>query len=311
MEMTLEKTVRQAKKRKAVAGFIAAVWITGFPVWTSSAAEVEPIPCKIGYSIKTIVDVDARDMEAAFRVWSRELAAQYGFQVDTVLYDSTDKLIADFRSKKLDFAAVTSLEFLRVAKVINVKPEVTQCRNGKSFVKYLLLVSAEERKKGLAGLKSKRLSLPKGNALASVFLDANLMKAGLPASGTFFSDIRERGKETQAVLDVFFGQADACVVSEDAFRVMKEMNPQIGDKLHVAAESQALITSIGFFRPDWPEAYKRRGIEAMRSDAFKRHERGRQIMLLLNVERIDVITDDQLKETRALLAEYERLKKNR
>jgi len=94
--------------------------------WNARAEKAEPIPCMIGYSVKSLPDVDSRDIEAAFRVWSQELAAQHGFHVETVLYDSTDKLVADFMAKKLDFAAITSIEFLRAVKTLKVKPELTQ-----------------------------------------------------------------------------------------------------------------------------------------------------------------------------------------
>jgi len=63
--------------------------------------------------------------------------------------------------------------------------------------------------------------------------------------------------------------------------------------------------------PDWPEEYKKRAIEAMKSDTFRRHERAKQIMLLFNIEKIDVITNDQLENTRKLLADYDRLKRKK
>jgi len=276
---------------------------------SASAAPTGPIPGMIGYSVKIMADVDSRDIEAAFRVWSQELAAQYGFHIETVLYDSTDKLAADFLAKKIDFAVVTSIEFLRAAKTLKVKPEVTQYRNGKSFVRFLVLADAADMKKGLAGLKNKKLSVPKGNALATMFLDTQLMKSGLLPSASFFSVIQEKTRESQAILDVFFGHSNACVVSDTVFSTMKEMNPQIGRKLQIMAESPELIASIGFFRPDWPGEYKKKAIEAMKSDTFRRHERAKQIMLLFNIEKIDVIADDQLESTRKLLVDYDRLKR--
>ena len=188
---------------------------------------------------------------------------------------------------------------------------MTIWRNGKKFVKFLVLADTEDLKNGLAGLKNKKLSVLKSNAMGTMFLDTHLMKAGFSASDVFFSSIQERGKESQAILDVFFGQAEVCIVTDAAFNTMKEMNPQVGRKLRIIAESPELISSIGFFRPDWPPDYKKRVIEGMRSDALKRHERGRQIMLLFNIEKIDLITDDQLESTRKLLADYDRLKRKK
>lgn len=82
----------------------------------------------------------------------------------------------------------------------------------------------------------------------------------------------------------------------------KVESPQTSFESPVKASGQA---------PDWLEEYKKRAIEAMKSDAFRRHERAKQIMLLFNIEKIDVITDDQLENTRKLLADYDRLKRKK
>ncbi len=274
------------------------------------AAKPQKIPCNAGYSVKTAPDVDPRDAEAALRAWAQELSGYYGFHVEAVLYDSVDKLVADFVAKKIDFAAMTSVEYLRAAKTLKVKPELTQYRNGKSFVKYLVLANADVQKKGLAGLKNKKLSILKNSNLDRMFLDTRLMQADLPPAESFFSATREKNKESQVILDVFFGHADICVVTDTAFQTMKEMNPEVGRKLHVMAESPDLIATIGVFRPDWPLEYKHKAIKDLSSN-FQSYERGRQIMLIFNVEKITAITDDQLDNVRKLVADYDRLSKKR
>jgi len=281
-----------------------AVWLR-----SACAAQKESVPCIVGYSEQTVPDIDSRDLEAAFRLWSQELASQYGFNVETILYGSTEKLIADFLAKKLDFVGMTSIEFLRAAKTLKVKPEMTQYRNGKSVVRYLVLADASVQKKGLAGLKNKKLSILKNNTLAQMFLDTSLMKAGLVSSESFFSAVQEKSKESQAILDVFFGKSDICIVTDSAFQTMKEMNPQVGYKLRVMAESPELVATIGFFRPDWPPEYKQRAMEVLKSDVLKRHERGKQITLLFNIEKVDVLYEEQLDSIKKLLADYDRLRK--
>jgi len=315
----IENVQKKSNREKLFSRVLAMIMIFSLPVLLSNgifsrdvqAAKTEPILCTVGYSVKTIADIDSRDIEAAFRVWSQELGVQHGFNVQTVLYDSTDKLVADFLAKKLDFAAITSIEFLRAQKILKVKPELTQFRNGKAFVKYLVLADVDDLKTGVPGLKNKRLSMVKSDMLGTMFLDTYLMKTGLPSSNSFFSAVLERSKESQAILDVFFNQSDVCIVSDFAFHTMKEMNPQVGRKMRVLAESPELISSIGFFRPDWPQEYKKRALEGMRSEELRRHERGKQIMLLFNIEKIDLITDEQLENTRKLLADYDRLKKKK
>jgi ABC-type phosphate/phosphonate transport system substrate-binding protein len=273
-----------------------------------SAAGPYATPFSVGYSIKSIAGVDPTDIEAALRIWSDDIGRQHGFRVETTLYESVDKLSSEFVNKKLDFALMTTIDYLRMKDILKVKPELTQLQNGKTTVKYLVLATADFQEKGLAGLKSKKLAILKTDHLGLMFLDTLLMQSKLPRAEYYFAETRWKLKQSQAILDVFFGQADICVVTDSAFQTMTELNPKVRSKLRVIAESPDLIGIVGFFRPDYPPDHKQRAIQGMSSD-FKHNERGRQIMLLFNVERMAAITDSQLESARELLAEYSRLKR--
>lgn len=274
------------------------------------AAEREKIRCNVGYSIKSIADVDTRDAEAALRVWAREMADPFGFEVEATLYESVDKLITDFLDKKLDFIMINSVEYLRTPTLNKAKPEMTRVRSNKTTVKYVLLTQAQGNSKGLTGLKNKNLSIAKVNHLGLTFVSVQLMQAGLPDAERFFSTIQYKTKESQAILAVFFGQAEACLVSDTAFNTMKELNPQVGQKLRILAESPELIETVGFFRKDYPLSHKERLIKGMKG-GIKSHERGKQIMLLFNVDYLDVIKEGEFDSARKLLADYDRLKKRK
>ncbi len=281
----------------------------GIILFTAPSAGAQTI-CNVGYSVKSMADVDPRDAEAALRVWAQEFGNQYGFIVHTSLYDSVDKMVADFVGQKLDFCAMTSIDYLRRVKTLNVKPEVAQFRNGKPTVKYLVLTGADYPKKSLAGFKNKKMSILKTNHLGLLFLNTRLMQEKMPPAEKFFSATHERSKESQAILDVFFGQSDICVVTASSYRTMKELNPQVERKLHVMAESPELVNTVGFFRSDFPPAIKERAIQGMSSE-YKHHARGKQIMLLFNIEKMGLINDSQLDSVRKLLADYEKLKRKK
>ena len=63
-------------------------------------------------------------------------------------------------------------------------------------------------------------------------------------------------------LQVFFGQADAALVSKAAFDLACELNPQLTKKVAVLSESPPLITAFFMFRPitnrkeSWPKVEK-------------------------------------------------------
>jgi ABC-type phosphate/phosphonate transport system substrate-binding protein len=157
-------------------------------------------------------------------------------------------------------------------------------------------------------LKNKNLSIVKINNLGLIYLDVYLLQAGFPDAERFFNAIQYKSKESQAILAVFFGQAEACLVTDAAFNTMKELNPQVGRKLRVMAESPDVVDAVGFFRKDYPQDHKKTAIKGMHG-GIKSHERGKQIMLLFNVDQMDPIGEADIDSVRKLLAGYDRLKK--
>ncbi len=90
-----------------------------------------------------------------------------------------------------------------------------------------------------------------GNGVPQMWLDTFLVKQGLTRSKYFFTNIKEVDKVSQAVLPVFFKQADACLVSRSGFETMVELNPQIGEQLAIQATSPGFILGGVFFRRDF------------------------------------------------------------
>lgn len=287
--------------------FLLIVLLLSVTLFSSAQAQDKP-RLFVGYSVRGMADVDPKDAEAALRVWSQEIGNRFGFHLVTRLYDSSDQLARDFRDEKLDFVSLPILDYLRLASVFNTMPELGMVRNNSSVMKYLLLAPRDIAKGGLAVLKDQRLAVMNHNQLGRLFLNTELLKAGLPESDRLFSSIQEKGKESQAVLAVFFGQAEACLVSETAFKTMEELNPQVGKKLQVVLESPGLVDVVGLFHPNFPKSLKETAISGMRG-SIKEFERGRQIMILFNVDRMDMIRDDQILPVRKMVSDYNRLKK--
>lgn len=271
------------------------------------AQQVKKIPFSIGYYVKGITEVDHRDANAALKIWSQDIGDLYGFDVNAILYESIDQLVKDFINKKVDFVSMQTIDYLKYAPTIKVKVDMASQRNNKVSVKYLLLVNADGEIKSLANLKNKRLAIKKETRLGMIFIDTELMKAKLPASSLFFNTIEEKPKENQAALAVFFGQVDACIVTDVNYETMTELNPQMGRKLKALASSAELVEIVGFFRKDFPLPHKERAIQGI-IKGVKASKRASQMKLLLNTEGMNTIADNQLDNVRMLLADYNRLK---
>lgn len=271
------------------------------------AGQKNKIPIRAGYLLKGITEVDQKDASAALAIWAEEICETYDFDANAILYESPDRLIKDFISKKLDYIALQTIDYLEFEPVIQAPVEMANYRDNRPTIRYLLLVNADSGLKELAHLKNKRLVIKKDTRMAKVFMDVNLMKAKLPRADCYFASIQEKNKENQLAYAVFFGQADACIMTQGGFAVMTELNPQMGRKLKVLASSPELVEVVGLFHKDYPPPYKEKAIHLITKGMLKT-KRARQLKLLMNTEGMMLITEDHLKNTRTLFAEYNRLK---
>jgi hypothetical protein len=119
---------------------------------------------------------------------------------------------------------------------------------------------ADLRGKKLVRFNHSRMSL------ALPWLETLMAEKAIGAVDSEFSAISEADNPSRAVLQVFFHQADACLVTAGIFKIASEMNPQVGRELRVLVESPKVVPGLFFFRPgyvaevwDQLEAAKRSG----------------------------------------------------
>lgn len=280
------------------------VWVAPMPV---QAQEGRQKQLRVAYSDKTLLDVDVKDATAAMRTYLAELGRSVGLHAESHIYGSLDDLIKDVKTGKIDMFAVRTLDYLRSATQLRGLPAITNVRNNKSTVRYLVLVPSSAPVSKLADLRRKRMSLVRGDDVGPLFLNLQLIKAGCPEMKDFFSSIEEKPKPSQLILSVFFGQSDACLVEDTAFRTVAELNPQVGTKLKVIAESPDYMTSLSFFRPGLAEDMRKLVLDT--ASRLGDNPRGKQILMLFKCDSLATPKESDMDSLRAMIAEYERLKR--
>ena len=271
-----------------------------------NGAETDKPRLSYGYSQKSLPEAGLKDVTAAFKVWAKELGESEGFLTEAIVYENSDALLDEFKKGKIDLAALPTLDYLKVSKEINAVLALISVMQGKKTIRYMLLVQSDSSYFTLKDLKQKRLSIMKNNELGILFLNTQLLKAKLPEAEKFFSDIQKKNKESQGVLSVFFGQADACITTDINLKTMTELNPQIGKKLKIIAASSDLIEFTSFFRSDYDKAYRDKIIN--RTLKLRESPRGKQILTLFNSDTLEQMHEADLETTKQLLSEYNRLR---
>jgi len=235
----MQTTPKTRFPRRALLGALAAGGVR--PVLRAQPGRVS---MRFGISESVVSDINIHDARAAMQVWLRRIGNDLHMHLDHVpqVFDRFDRIAEQLRQGELDAVGCNILEYRQLARWLNKSWVVVPFQ--RMPLSYALLSRAVAGVKRVAALKGKRLILlASPNAcLAPVWL-TNLLhrdRQGEPAQ--FFSAVVRRSKVPQVILPVFFGQADGCLVTNDGFRTLCELNPQ------VAAQLQPLATSPESFR---------------------------------------------------------------
>ena len=260
----------------------------------------------IGFSMKSFPDVDAKDANAAIKLWVTEIAAQAKMRPESAVYGDVKMMLADFKQERLDFISIPTIDFFRNETSLLSSPGYVGVRKGKKTERYVILSAANNKVENLLVLKKRKLAIVLHDDIGVLFLNTLLLRQHQPEMDHFFSAIDSKPKHSQSIYAVFFGSAETCVVPERIFNTVAELNPQVGKKLKVVAVSADLITEVSIYRKEYPQTLRERmDLVALN---FKNHPRGKQVLTLFQVDDLAVMNDKDLAEMRNLYHEYKILK---
>lgn len=262
--------------------------------------------CVMGWNLKAMVYVDLKDIRAALDIWVVEVGRRNGLRMESRIYNDVRDVLADLKAGKVDMVTGTMLDYLYLAERTDIEVAFVGTSNGRKAEVFRLLVRADADIKDLADLRGKRLVVRKGEELGLLYVDVLLLRKGLGTCRSLFETVTEKQRPSQAVLSVFFGQADACIVAEGVVETMAAMNPQVGERLRAMASSPDLVDRVSFFR----KAYDARAKDLLLRQASRLKETpgGRQLLLLFRGDGVARLRESELSPVRALLDEYKRLR---
>lgn len=215
-----------------------------------------------------------------------------------------DGLTDVLMSKPYDVIASTGLDFLQLRDRLHLRPLAILSKTDQPTDTYVLVIRKNKTLKELERLPERVLMVEAGGSgeIACLWLDAVLKARGLPPHQVFFNSQRTSDKPSRILLPVFFGQADACVVSESAFAVMNELNPQIKKQLSILERSDGYVSML-ISATDRLEDWARDMVMA-ETERMHTYPEGRQILTIMQMERFFEFKPDYLEATETLYRRY-------
>ena len=212
----------------------------------------------------------------------------------------TTGLVQTIANKPYDVIATTGLDYLQLRGSVHLRPLAILSKTDQPTDAYLLVTRKNKTFQALQALSDRRLILEAGGGgeIAKLWLDTVLAAHGLPRYQLFFTTLRMGDKPSRTLLPVFFGQADACVVSENALAVMNELNPQIEQQLVVRERSPGYVSML-LCATDHLEDWAR-DIVMKETERMHTYAEGQQILTIMQMKRFFDFKPEYLEATERL-----------
>jgi hypothetical protein len=211
-----------------------------------------------------------------------------------------DQLVQTLRKTGYDVLTMTGFDYLQLKKEIELKPLLILCRSDQPTESLLLMARIGITLASIAHNPRRTLLIEKsaGETISRTWLDEELGDQGYPSCNAMFTTIRSVDRPSRAILPVFFGQADMCIVTRAALDLMTELNPQISEKLAIVKQSPGLINMLVCGTDqleEWAEAI-------ILKEATDMHfsPSGRQAITMIQMNHFLPFEPDYLKATERL-----------
>jgi ABC-type phosphate/phosphonate transport system substrate-binding protein len=264
----------------------------------------------VAFSQATFPDVTMQDVRAALAIWGEEITRNIK-DIDsfsTNIYPTPEALIEAMRSGSVDLAILPTLDYFKVEVLLNADLGLVSKSGPGGSQRYLLMVRADLPAEQIRTLKNLRFCHVKNDSVGLLFLNHALLLQGLPEMDRFFGSIETKSKGSQALGTVYFGGAEVCLVTEEAYQTTVAMNPQIGRKVRILLTSPQLMGSVAVYRKGYPAHMRQLILQGV--NELKNYPRGAQILSMFQATELRQATEADLAETRRMYREY-RQKKGR
>ncbi|WP_320045272.1 PhnD/SsuA/transferrin family substrate-binding protein [uncultured Desulfobacter sp.] len=263
----------------------------------------------MGFSRSIIGEINENDTLAALKLWATQLVVKDDFQVTVhpTIYNDLGEIETAIKQKSVDLINLSAVDFYHVQDLLGHDRFIFAVYGGSIAVEYLLLVREKSGFADLQELKKSVIKFPKnaGSTLGTVWLDVQLGKAGLPAAKHFFDKVVPVNKISEAVLPVFFGKTDACLVTRHGFDTMAELNPQIAQQLRIVAASKGYIPGFLGFRKNYESIIKSVIVDNIKN--WHQTPAGYQILTMFQMDDLVLNSIEILGPTMELIKEHQRL----
>ena len=283
-----------------------AIVLLGCMATTASAEGDREERIALGYTDRVFKHRNQNDILAAITVWVDAIRADSGLPIDpqmTVFRHREDFILA-LAKDEISMITLGLPEYHFVPPGHVIGPYLSEMRGGSTHVQYVLIAAKGSGVADAGDLKGKRVCVLDHSYVdvGMLWLTSLLQVAGRGSLQDTAAKVDFVPKASSAVLDVFFGRADASLVPSHVLATMRELNPQVGERLTIVATSEPIVNGFLAFNPRIPIGIRSRLVEVITS--IHDSPAGEQLSMMFQLERMGVITEEELQRSVQLLGKW-------
>jgi len=200
----------------------------------------------IAFYTKNIAKVSDKDVQIAIHKILEVGSRRSGIMLQEAFPESVDAIVNGFVDGRYALITLNTYDVLQNYR--QIQPYIGQmwtiAKKKKSpKMRYLLLVK-RSRSKNFLDPKAK-VAMLNYDYMQHLYLDSYLLKQYHKSTQNFFHKVEYFSSTSQVILKLFFSKVEACVVSEHAYNIAVELNPQLEKSLKVLDMSDKIFPSIG------------------------------------------------------------------
>ncbi|MBV2120325.1 MAG: phosphate/phosphite/phosphonate ABC transporter substrate-binding protein [Candidatus Thiodiazotropha sp. (ex Ctena orbiculata)] len=238
--------------RKPATGIVLGALLWGLGVSLAIADDHHEVTIVAGLSEESLYDTSITDAKIVFSLIFNQAIQASDEQFVLEIYETDLEVERKLISGELDAVFTNTIHYLEIEEHFNPRGSYIIQHGPEIKPQYYLLTKRNSGIQRLSQLQGMKISIPRGHAVGELYLDVMLLRQNLPVSDQFFSEIRQTQESNSAVVNLFFGKVDAALITDDAFSVASELNPQLEKQLIVIDVSEPLAHQVVAVRRDFP-----------------------------------------------------------
>ncbi|MBK6744137.1 MAG: PhnD/SsuA/transferrin family substrate-binding protein [Hydrogenophilales bacterium] len=244
------------------------------------------------------------EVRGTYELWAQELARKFRIPVTITQYEDVGELRRDFLSGKINGINTDAMTFVRNFRLEELAEGYRTVMKGGWNLK--LYAGREAPIRNFADLAGKRIAVLEENDVGDLYLETLCLRHHALPCKDVFADIQRTTTNNQALLRVFFGKADLALVHGYGYEVAVEMNPKLAPSLRQIDEHPIPSLYYAFYSAKSDKALREHTLRIIPS--IHTYPRGRQLLDIFKMERLELAEPSELKPFQQLDRDYRELK---